>query len=148
MPEHAVVGEDLVAVLTPILGDQFTDRGLDQYLFEFSEPVFLEQGRTYTYLADFNMQGEWPLQIAETQALPFTTTSGSFLVFGAGHGTADMSSGEHAPLVVEINPESTASIWIADSDGNWSTADNWRGGVPNRAGAHAVFGAPSTKRAW
>jgi T5SS/PEP-CTERM-associated repeat protein len=32
------------------------------------------------------------------------------------------------------------STWNVDADGNWSTAANWTAGVPNVAGASAIFG--------
>jgi hypothetical protein len=38
-----------------------------------------------------------------------------------------------------------ATNWNADADGNWSAAANWTGGVPNAAGAVAIFGDSVTQ---
>jgi hypothetical protein len=57
------------------------------------------------------------------------------------------------PAVLEIDyqlipPLSPASTWNLDGGGDWSSAANWTGAIPNAIGATAVFGnkitAPST----
>ncbi|MEX2139458.1 MAG: hypothetical protein WD894_09365 [Pirellulales bacterium] len=145
--QQPAASDDLLGTLTPRLGFDFSDLGLNRYVFKFPESLILEQGRTYTYLADTSFgHGEWPTQFAETQQAPFMTISGSLTVLGAGHSaTQGPPSAEHPPLLVEIVTDPVESVWDADGNGNWSSTENWRGGTPNGSSTTAIFGGAITQ---
>jgi hypothetical protein len=138
--------DDLLAALIPRLGFDFSDLGLNRYVFKLPEPLILEQGRTYTYVGDIGSGHlEWPMQFAETQQAPFVTTSGSLTVLGAGFGSTGPPSVEHPPLLVEIVTDPVVSVWNVDDNGNWSTTESWRGGIPNGLSSTAIFGGAITQ---
>jgi hypothetical protein len=110
--DEVVSNEDRLAILQPRLDIDFFDSGLNTYMFnladfpEFNNPtsITLEQDRTYIFVAQVNIAGQWPLQVSETQELPFTTPDGSLVVLGGGPNTASTFP-RHAPLVVELEPQ-------------------------------------------
>jgi len=48
--------------------------------------------------------------------------------------------GEWSGIALALAPQPTVATWNIDANGSWSAAGNWTGGVPNAAGARAVFG--------
>lgn len=46
--QQPAASDDLLGTLTPRLGFDFSDIGLNRYVFKLPESLILEQGRTYT----------------------------------------------------------------------------------------------------
>jgi hypothetical protein len=53
-------------------------------------------------------------------------------------------AGQRPLLTVNFTPEPPGTIWNVDADANWSAANNWTAGIPDAAGAKAVFGGVIT----
>jgi hypothetical protein len=68
--------------------------------------------------------------------------------FGMVNGLRDQEAGDNGQdafiddITYSFAPAvAISSNWNVDSDGNWSVPGNWSAGVPNEAGATAVFGS-------
>jgi hypothetical protein len=64
-------------------------------------------------------------------------------LFGSTNTPGEVDNGiDYSNVKIEFlpAPSSDENTWAVDANGNWSAAANWSGGVPNAAGAAAVFG--------
>jgi hypothetical protein len=103
------------------------------YFGDFGGPVFIDGAVAAVSLFSI---GGYPSDAtgfpdASWGEVMFTTRVSSFRDFLT---TATGGQAMFAPDPV------AAATWNVDADGNWSQAGNWSTGVPNGAGAEAVFG--------
>ncbi|MEX2138730.1 MAG: PEP-CTERM sorting domain-containing protein [Pirellulales bacterium] len=120
-----------------------------------------DHGQTLTTKAPINVAPgtgwttiSFPLDSANLMGGTFNTVMASVTEFNLVHSPNIIPTRSVAPNIsAQLGVDNITAVprmaliptWIVNADGNWSTAGNWSGGVPNATGAQAVLGSIITQ---